>query len=83
MKTNEMTSRSVSADFIIDTDNQKQQLVYTYQSIPIQTVQYWSPIHFGTVLFDLDSLYQTSKLEGNYWTGRNTAGYIKLERSIK
>ena len=80
MKTNEMTSRSVSANFIIDAENQRQQLVYTYQSIPKQTVQYWSPIHFGTALYDLDDPYQVNTLDGNYWTGRRTTGCIKLTK---
>lgn len=80
MKTNEMTSRSVSANFIIDAENQKQQLVYTYQSVPKQTVQYWSPIHFGTAVYDLDDPYQVNTLDGNYWTGRRTMGCIKLTK---
>ena len=78
MKTNEMTSRSISAGFIIDEENQQQQFIYTYQSIPKQTVQYLSPMHFGTVLYDFDNLYQVENLEGNYWTGRGTSGSIKL-----
>lgn len=80
MKTDTMSSESLSADFVIDTKNQKQQLIYTYQSIPKQTVQHWSPIHFGTVIYNLDSLYNTNILEGNYWTGRETSGYIKLQK---
>lgn len=80
MKTDNMSSESLSANFIIDTKNQKQQLIYTYQSIPKQTVQYWSPIHFGTVIYDLDNLYNANILEGNYWTGRKTSGYIKLQK---
>lgn len=80
MKTDQMSSRSLSADFIIDEKNQKQQLIYTYQSIPKQTVQYWSPIHFGTVLYDLDDPYQVNALDGNYWTGRGTMGCIKLTK---
>lgn len=78
MKTNNMTSHSVSANFLLDDDNQKCQLLYTYLSTPKQTVQYISRIHFGTVLYDMNDHYEVNKLEGNYWTGRETVGFITL-----
>lgn len=83
MKTEKMSSRSVSADFIIDNVNQKQQLIYTYESIPKQTVQLWSPIHFGTIIYDLNDQFEVTCLEGNYWTGRKTSGFVKLQKSQK
>ena len=83
MKTDKMSSRSVSADFIIDNVNQKQQLIYTYESIPKQTVQQWSPIHFGTIIYDLNDQFEVTSLEGNYWTGRKTSGFVKLKKPKK
>lgn len=74
MKTNEMTSHSIAFGYILDSKNQTKQLSYTYTSIPHQTIQERSRIHYGTVLFDIDG----KQMSGNYWTGRKTTGYIEM-----
>lgn len=75
METKEMKSNSIIAGYIIDKDNQIMQLCYIYTSKPLQTIQDRSRIHDGTVIFDIEE----KRLIGNYWTGRNTSGTIKME----
>lgn len=74
MKTKEMTSYSIIFGYILDSKNQKMQLSYTYASVPHQMIQERSPIHYGTVLLDIDG----KQLSGMYWTGRKTTGDIKM-----
>ena len=74
MKTEEMTSRSIAFGYNLDSENQIKQLSYTYISIPHQTIQERSRIHYGTILFDIDD----KQLSGNYWTGRKTTGCINM-----
>ncbi|MBF8964053.1 hypothetical protein I0P70_12425 [Pontibacter sp. FD36] len=78
MRTAEMTSRSVSSDFILDKVNQVKRLCYTYDSNPIETVKQRSPQHCGTMLFDIIEV-NDKKLVGGYWTGRKTTGHIEVE----
>ncbi len=77
MRTAEMTSRSLIADFVVDEDNQVKRLSYTYDSNPIATVKDRSPQHFGTMLFDIIEKPER-KIEGEYWTGRKTTGSIEM-----
>ena len=77
MRTAEMTSYSYTADFRIDRDTQIRQLVYSYTSNPKQTVSDRSPAHDGTIVFDLIG-NPVSKINGNYWTARNTKGHIVM-----
>ncbi|RZK22432.1 MAG: hypothetical protein EOO43_09615 [Flavobacterium sp.] len=77
MRTGEMTSRSCTADFILDKENQLCRLCYTYDSNPMQTVKDRSPNHCGTMLFDITGKKQ-KELEGEYWTGRKSTGNVKL-----
>lgn len=74
MKTGEMTSRSISFGYILDKENQLKQLSYTYMSVPLQTIQERSRIHYGTMLFDIG----TNTMSGSYWTGRKTSGNITV-----
>lgn len=79
METSEMKSWSVAAEFILDPDNQVSQLVYTYNSTPLQHIQKRSRMHYGTVMFDIES----EEMKGNYWTGRETAGIINVKWKSK
>ena len=79
MKTDEMMSHSINAGFIINEENQKYQLIYSYLSTP-KLPHYISPVHFGTVLYELENQYDVNEMEGNYWTGRQTTGTISLKR---
>ena len=82
MQTGEMKSRSINAGLYINQDNQEYRLVYTYVSIPKQTIQKQSPIHYGTVIFDLNDNFNVVNVSGNYWTSRNTGGVITLKRKV-
>ena len=73
VKTDESTSYSILSEFWIDEDNQILRLVYTYQNEPRQNVQSRSRIHFGTAVLDIN-LGENEKLEGYYWTNRNSSG---------
>jgi len=77
MRTAEMTSRSIIADFVLDKDNQVKKLSYTYDSNPIATVKERSPQHLGTMIFDIIEKSKR-KFEGEYWTGRKTTGHIEM-----
>jgi len=77
MRTAEMTSRSIIADFVLDKDNQVKKLSYTYDSNPIATVKERSPQHLGTMIFDIIEKPK-QKINGEYWTGRKTTGHIEM-----
>ena len=77
MRTTEMTSRSIIADFVLDKEQQVCRVSYTYDSNPIATVKERSPQHLGTMLFDIVEAPER-KLEGDYWTGRKTTGHVEL-----
>ena len=49
-------------------------LIYTYLNNPRAELQ--SPIHYGTVIIDIDN---PNRLEGNYYTGRKTRGSMRFE----
>lgn len=76
MSTVESKSESISCDFIIDENNQKNQLTYTYLNTPDSIVRERSPIHYGSVILDVEDCM----LSGNYWTDRKTTGCLKLSR---
>ena len=80
MKTPQMKSSSMIAQIVIDEENQKYQLVYSYQSEPNQNLQKESRIHFGTAKLDMNDQYDVSELKGLYWTNRETDGMLHLER---
>jgi hypothetical protein len=77
MRTAEMSSRSLIADFVLDKDNQVKKLSYTYDSNPIATVKERSPQHMGTMIFDIIEKPKR-KIAGEYWTGRKTTGHIEM-----
>ncbi|NGZ61168.1 MAG: hypothetical protein CV081_11800 [Nitrospira sp. LK265] len=77
MRTAEMCSRSYFADFWIDRDQQVQKLAYSYSSSPLPSVRHRSPPHDGTMVFDVVGNPAT-KLNGQYWTSRGTAGEVIL-----
>ena len=79
MRTGEMTSYSFISGFVIDKENQILKLVYSYNSIPKQTVKERSPQHFGTMYFDIINNNESKELSGDYWTGRETTGRVELE----
>ena len=64
-KTGESSSHSITASII--NDNGTQKLIYTYLNSPRAELQ--SPIHYGTVILDIDN---PNQLEGNYYTNRGT-----------
>ena len=78
MKTEESTSRSLTASF---KDEQGiHRLIYTYQNDPNAEIQDSSPIHYGTVLLIVNN---SLILEGNYFTGRKSRGSIRFESNTK
>lgn len=79
MRTGEMDSYSFTSAFVIDKENQILRLVYSYDSIPNQTVKDRSPQHFGTMCFDILNNDGQTELIGDYWTGRETTGRIELK----
>jgi hypothetical protein len=77
MRTAEMTSHSFLADFWLNGDEQIRMLGYSYRSDPLPSVRDRSHLHNGTVLFQLVG-DPVVKLNGSYWTSRNSAGEIHL-----
>ena len=78
MRTGEMRSFSFISGFVIDFENQILKLVYTYDSIPKQTIKYRSPQHMGTMYFDVIKNKGKWELIGDYWTARETTGRVEL-----
>ena len=74
IKTNESSSLSITADFVIDNENQICKLVYTYQNDSKQTLRNISPIHYGTANIDIIENNDKILLRGSYWTDRNSSG---------
>jgi len=77
MRTAEMESHSYSEGFCIDRERQVRQLCYSYTSKPSVSLRDRSTPHDGTVLFNIVGR-PTKKLEGEYWTQRQTTGTITL-----
>lgn len=73
-KTNE--SRSHSIHSVIDESNGYPQLLYYYLNEPDSNLRDVSPIHYGHASLDLSN---PKKLEGSYFTDRNTRGTIIVE----
>lgn len=82
MYTQEMKSKSYSAQFLIDPESNSKKMSYTYTSTPKPGVRDRSPIHNGTVLLDI--IESPSRiLSGEYWTSRSSAGDINLKFKCK
>lgn len=77
VRTAEMTSHSYSECFRLQSDNQIRQLHFSYTSKPRTSVTDRSPIHDGSITFDIigDPVF---KLKGQYWTSRRTTGEVVL-----
>jgi hypothetical protein len=78
MRTKEMESRNFISGFNIDENNQILRLVYSYISVPEQSIRDRSPQHKGTMSFDIIKDNGQIILIGNYWTERQTTGKVEL-----
>jgi len=77
LRTAEMASYSYIEGFTLDRDKQIRQLAYSYTSKPKPSVKERSTSYDGTIVFDLIGT-PVSKIEGRYWTDRETTGEITL-----
>lgn len=77
MRTGEMESHSYLEGFCIDKDAQIRRLCYSYTSNPKTALRERSTPHDGTILFNIIGT-PVSKLEGEYWTQRQTTGAVRL-----
>lgn len=77
MDTNEMTSESYSANFLIDEDSQLRKLIYIYTSRPRLGVIARSPVHDGTSRLNIEG-QPPKRLVGEYWNSRRRVGEIEL-----
>jgi len=73
MRTAEMESHSYVEGFCIDRERQIRQLCYSYMSKPKTRLRDRSTPHDGTILFNIIGK-PVHKLEGEYWTQRQTSG---------
>ena len=78
VRTEEMESFSFTSDFVINADNQVLKLVYSYDSVPKQTVQERSSQHCGTTVLNVISSTKKRELVREYWTGRKTTGTLEF-----
>lgn len=78
MRTSEMESHSYLEGFCLDKDAQIRRLCYSYTSKPKATLRERSTPHDGTVLLNIIGK-PVHKLEGEYWTQRNTIGSVSLK----
>lgn len=79
MTTGESESVTISSNFIIDSDKQKKQLIYSYFNEPDEEFREKSPIHYGTTVLNIEC----NTLRGRYWTDRKTKGTIILTKHTK
>jgi hypothetical protein len=77
MRTAEMESHSYVEGFSIDRERQVRHLCYSYTSKPKANLRGRSTPHDGTILFNIIGK-PIQKLEGEYWTQRETIGTITL-----
>lgn len=77
MRTDEMESHSYIEGFCIDKDTQIRRLCYSYTSRPKVSLRDRSTPHDGTMLFNIIGT-PVHKLEGEYWTQRQTTGTVTL-----
>ncbi len=77
MRTAEMESHSYVEGFCIDKERQIRQLCYSYASKPKASLRDRSTPHDGTILLNIIGK-PVKKLEGEYWTQRQTIGTITL-----
>lgn len=77
IRTEEMTSRSFSAAFVINDEEQREEICYSYSSVPNQTVIERSRQHAGTALLEIDESRNPQTLCGHYWSDRKTTGQLE------
>lgn len=77
MRTGEMESHSYLEGFCIDNGAQVRQLCYSYTSRPKTSLRERSTPHDGTLLLNIIGT-PVRKLEGEYWTQRQTIGTVSL-----
>jgi hypothetical protein len=77
IRTEEMTSRSFSAAFVINDDEQREEICYSYSSVPDQSVIERSRQHTGTALLEIDESRHPNTLCGHYWSDRKTTGELE------
>ena len=77
MRTAEMESHSYLEGFCIDKDAQVRRLCYSYTSKPKVALRERSTPHDGTILFNIIG-QAIHKLDGEYWTQRQTTGTVTL-----
>lgn len=77
MRTGEMESHSYLEGFCIDRDAQVRRLCYSYTSRTKTALRARSTPHDGTMLFNIIGK-PVRKLEGEYWTQRQTTGTVTL-----
>ena len=80
IKTGESRSYSVGGSFDIDEERGFQQLFYSYLNTPKPGVRNRSEIHYGTTLLNFEG-FNVNKLDGEYWTSRETTGEIELTKN--
>ena len=79
IKTKESRSYSIGASFDIDNERGFQQIFYTYLNTPKAGVRERSEIHYGSTILNFDG-FKVTKMEGEYWTDRETTGEISLTK---
>lgn len=79
IKTKESRSYSIGASFDIDNERGFQQLFYTYLNTPKAGVRERSEIHYGSTILNFDG-FKVTKMDGEYWTDRETTGEIILTK---
>ena len=77
MRTGEMESHSFLEGFCIDKEAQVRRLCYSYTSKTKTALRSRSTPHDGTMLFNIIGT-PARKLEGEYWTQRQTTGTVTL-----
>jgi hypothetical protein len=77
MRTGEMESHSYLEGFCIDKEAQVRRLCYSYISKPKAALRSRSTPHEGTMLFNIIGT-PVCRLEGEYWTERQTTGSVIL-----
>ncbi len=79
VKTTESQSYSIGTSFDIDKERGINQLFYSYLNTPKSGIRERSSIHYGSTLLAFEG-YKVEKMEGEYWTSRETTGEITLNR---
>lgn len=77
LMTEQSKSRSVIADIVKNTADDFS-VFYHYGNTPRVDVRDGSPIHMGGVSFEVFDV-RPSKLEGEYWTSRNSGGSMTFD----